>query len=149
MSNIKILHPEVPYDEEFSAVWPYRETFFGEKINNSAKCPTISHSNFRRSGTRRRTPSCWWSGTRTRCCAGTPGGCGTSQPTGPGSPRWPGSSRGSAGPGLSRDARDTAGLAPEADRGKVRHEQAAPARPPADGPEHRPPDRTTGQIDRA
>src|ERR1019366_8106014 len=50
MSNIKILHPEVPYDEEFSAVWPYRETFFGEKINNSAKCPTISHSNFRRSG---------------------------------------------------------------------------------------------------
>src|ERR1017187_1177329 len=52
MSNIKILHPEVPYDEEFSAVWPYRETFFGEKINNSAKCPTISHSNFRRSGSR-------------------------------------------------------------------------------------------------
>src|ERR1035441_10393313 len=49
MSNIKILHPEVPYDEEFSAVWPYRETFFGEKINNSAKRPTISHSNFRRS----------------------------------------------------------------------------------------------------
>ena len=51
MSNIKILHPEVPYDEEFSAVWPYRETFFGEKINNSAKRPTISHSNFRRSET--------------------------------------------------------------------------------------------------
>ncbi len=46
--------------------------------------------------------------------------------------------------GLSRDARDTAGLAPKADREKVRHGQAAPARPPADGPEHRPPDRTTG-----
>jgi hypothetical protein len=34
-------------------VWPYRETFFGEKINNSAKRPTISHSNFRRSETTR------------------------------------------------------------------------------------------------
>ena len=35
-------------------------------------------------GTMPRTLSCWCSGTRTRCCAGTPGGCGTSQPTGPG-----------------------------------------------------------------
>jgi hypothetical protein len=31
------------------------------------------------------------------------------------------------GRGLSRDARDAAGLAPQARRGKVRHEQAAPA----------------------
>src|SRR5438046_672821 len=38
-------------------------------------------------------PSCWCSGTRTRCCAGMPGGCGTSQLTGPGSPRSRGSSR--------------------------------------------------------
>ncbi len=38
--------------------------------------------------TGRRMPSCWHSGTRTRHCGGTPAGCGTSQPTGPGSPRW-------------------------------------------------------------
>jgi len=42
--------------------------------------------------------SCWHSGTRTRCCAGTPAGCGTSQPTGRGSPRWAGSYRAGAGP---------------------------------------------------
>jgi hypothetical protein len=34
----------------------------------------------------RRTLSCWYSGTRTRYCAGTSAGCGVSRPTGPGSP---------------------------------------------------------------
>jgi putative transposase len=34
------------------------------------------------------------------------------------------------GRGLSRDASDTAGLAPQAGREQVRHEQAAQARPP-------------------
>ena len=32
--------------------------------------------------------SCRRSGTRTRCCAATLAGCGTSRPTGRGSPRW-------------------------------------------------------------
>ena len=50
MSNIKILHPEVLHNEEFSAVRPYPKTSFGGKINNSANHPTISHNNFRRSG---------------------------------------------------------------------------------------------------
>jgi len=35
---------------------------------------------------------------------------------------------------LPRDARDAAGLAPQAGSEKVRHERAAQARPPADGP---------------
>ena len=42
--------------------------------------------------------SCWRSGTRTRCCAGTPAGSGTSRPTGRGSPRWHGSYPAGAGP---------------------------------------------------
>jgi len=53
-------------------------------------------------GTGRRTLSCWCSGMRTRCCAGPPAGCGTSPPTGPGSLRWPSSSRGGSGPRSSR-----------------------------------------------
>ena len=44
--------------------------------------------------------SCWCSGTRTRCCAATPAGSGTSRPTGYGSPRWDGSSPAGAGPGI-------------------------------------------------
>jgi putative transposase len=36
------------------------------------------------------------------------------------------------------DARDAAGLAPQARRQEIRHQQAAPARPAANGPEHRP-----------
>jgi hypothetical protein len=39
MSNIKILHPEVPYDEEFSAVWPYRETFFRREDQQLGETP--------------------------------------------------------------------------------------------------------------
>jgi hypothetical protein len=42
MSNIKILYPEALYDEEFVAVWPYRGTSFGAKINSSAKHTTFS-----------------------------------------------------------------------------------------------------------
>jgi hypothetical protein len=51
--------------------------------------------------------SCWCCGTRTRCCAGTPAGSGTSQRTGCGSPRWHGCSRAGAGPksSLSRPRR--------------------------------------------
>ena len=56
------------------------------------------------------------SGMRTRCCAGTLAACGMSQMTGPGSPRSCGSSRGGAGRSLSGDARDAAGLAPQARR---------------------------------
>ena len=41
-------------------------------------------------------------------------------------------------------ASDSAGLAPQAGCEKVRHEQAAQARPPADGSEHRPPRRPHG-----
>jgi hypothetical protein len=40
---------------------------------------------------------------------------------------------------LPRHARDAAGLAPQADHEQVRHEQWPQARPPADGPERRPP----------
>ena len=36
--------------------------------------------------------NCWCSGTRTRSCAATPAGSGTSPETGCGSPRWHGSS---------------------------------------------------------
>ena len=42
------------------------------------------------------------------------------------------------GRGLPGDTRDTAGLAPQAGRAEVRHEHPAPARPAADGAEHRP-----------
>jgi putative transposase len=34
-------------------------------------------------GDGRRMPSCWCSGMRTRCCGGTPAGCGMSRLTGP------------------------------------------------------------------
>jgi hypothetical protein len=34
--------------------------------------------------------NCWYSDMRMRYCGGTPGGCGTSRPTGPGSPHWRG-----------------------------------------------------------
>ena len=57
---------------------------------------------------------------RTRCCAGTPAGYGTTQPTGPGSLRLPGSSRASAGPRSSRHVCDIAGLAPQARRQEIR-----------------------------
>ena len=53
------------------------------------------------------------------------------------------------GRGLPRDASDAAGLAPQAGREEVRHEQAAQARPPADGPEHRPPCRPPGEGESA
>ena len=33
--------------------------------------------------------NCWCSGTRTQCCAAMLAGCGTSRPTGCGSPRRP------------------------------------------------------------
>src|ERR1019366_6840724 len=45
---------------------------------------------------------------------------------------------------LPRDASDAPGLAPQTGRQQVRHEQAAQARPAADGPEHRPPGRSPG-----
>src|SRR5215469_11882258 len=47
--------------------------------------------------------------------------------------------------GLSGDARDAAGVAPQARRQEVRHGQAAPARPPGDGPKHRPARRPPGE----
>src|ERR1019366_2324511 len=50
---------------------------------------------------------------------------------------------------LPRDARDAPGLAPQAGREPVRHEQAAQPRPPADDPEHRPPGRPPGQGESA
>ena len=85
-------------------------------------------------GDRRRMLSCWYSGMRTRYCGGTSAGCGTSRPTGPGSPRWRGIYRAGAGPKSSRDASDAAGLAPQASGEEIRHEQAAQARAPADKP---------------
>ena len=42
------------------------------------------------------------------------------------------------GGGLPGHARDAAGLAPQARRQEIRHQQTAQARPPGDGPEHRP-----------
>ena len=50
---------------------------------------------------------------------------------------------------LSRGARDAAGLAPQAGRDYVRHEQAAQARSSADGREHRPPCRSAGEGESA
>ena len=44
-----------------------------------------------------------------------------------------------------RDARDAAGLAPQARWQHVRHKLAAQARPPADGPGRRPPGRSPGK----
>jgi hypothetical protein len=46
----------------------------------------------------RRMLNCWCSGTRTQCCAAMLAGCGTSRPTGCGSPRWHGSYPAGAGP---------------------------------------------------
>jgi hypothetical protein len=53
------------------------------------------------------------------------------------------------GRGLPRDARDAAGLAPQAGGGKVRHEQATQARAPADKPWHSPPCRPPGEGESA
>ncbi len=50
----------------------------------------------------RRTLNYRCSGTRTRCCAATLAGYGTSRPIGCGSPRWHGSSPAGAGPKSSR-----------------------------------------------
>ena len=50
---------------------------------------------------------------------------------------------------LPRDARDAPGLAPQARWRQVRHEQAAQARPPADGPGHRSPGRSPGKGESA
>src|ERR1035441_5673168 len=90
-------------------------------------------------------PSCWYSGTRTRCCAGTPAGYGTSRATGCGSPRWPGAYPQALDRRLPRDARDATGLAPKTRRQQVRHEQAAQARPPANIAEHHAPCRSPGE----
>jgi hypothetical protein len=90
--------------------------------------------------TRRRMPSCWCSGTRTRCCAATPARAGTG----------PAGRRGFAAlaPLLSRrrcteifpvtPAALRARL-PRAGREQARPGRAAQARPPAGGPGHRPP----------
>ena len=51
--------------------------------------------------------------------------------------------------GLSRDAGDAAGLAPQAGSEKVRHEQTAQPRPPAGHPQHRPPCRPPGERESA
>jgi hypothetical protein len=53
------------------------------------------------------------------------------------------------GRGLSRVASDSAGLAPQAGCGKVRHEQTARAWPPASNPQHRPPRRSPGKRESA
>jgi hypothetical protein len=53
-------------------------------------------------GDRAEEAELWYFGTRTQCYAGPPAGSGTNPPTGPGSLRWPRSSRGSSGPGSSR-----------------------------------------------
>jgi hypothetical protein len=50
----------------------------------------------------RRMLNCWCSGTRTRFCAATSAGSGTSQQTECGSPRWHGSSPAGGGPKSSR-----------------------------------------------
>jgi putative transposase len=50
------------------------------------------------------------------------------------------------GRGLSRDASDAAGLAPQAGCEKVRREQTARAWPPASNPQHRPPCRSPGEL---
>ena len=89
--------------------------------------------------TGRRTPSCWCSGTRTRCCAGTPAGYGTN----PRDRAWFAA--------LTRfiPRRRWAEVFPVTPATllawhrrlaatEVRHEQTAQARPAADGPEHRP-----------
>src|ERR1019366_4988896 len=46
-------------------------------------------------------------------------------------------------------ASDAAGLAPQAGRGQIRHQQAAHARPPADRPGHRPPRSPPGEGESA
>ncbi len=61
----------------------------------------------------RRTPSCWFCVTRTRCCADASAGRGTNPLTGPGSLRWHGSYRAAAGVRsfLSRPRRCWPGIA--------------------------------------
>jgi hypothetical protein len=51
--------------------------------------------------------------------------------------------------GLSRDAGDAAGLAPQAGNEKVGHEQTAQPRPPARHTQHRPPCRQPGERESA
>ena len=86
---------------------------------------------------------------RTRCCAATSAGCDTSPLTGPGSLRWHAHTAQALERGLPGHARDSADLAPQADGEEVRHEQAAQARSPADGPEYRPPCRSPGRGESA
>jgi hypothetical protein len=75
--------------------------------------------------------NCWYSGTRTWCCAATSVGSGTSRPTGPGSPLARLLPRSRWAEIYPVTARDAAGLAPQTGREQVRHEQAAGAgRPP-------------------
>src|SRR5450755_1437833 len=83
--------------------------------------------------------SCWCSATRTRCCAAMSAGCGTSRLTSV--VRRAGLARPPQAQGrdLPGNARDAAGLAPQAGRDEIRHEETAQARTAADWPEHRPP----------
>jgi len=53
------------------------------------------------------------------------------------------------GPGLPRDTGDAAGLAPQAGRQKVRHQQTTQARPAAGTTQHRPSHRPHGQTEPA
>ena len=80
----------------------------------------------------RRTLSCWCSGTRTRYCAATPAGSGTSRPTGCGSPRWHGSSPAGAGPksSPSRPRRCWPGTATGRERKYDTSKRRKPGRPP-------------------
>src|ERR1039457_3577422 len=94
--------------------------------------------------TGRRTPGCWCSATKTPCCAGTPAGCAMTRRPGLVRRAHPVHPAPALGRDLPRDARDTAGLEPQARRQEIRHQQAAPARPPGDGPEHRPANRPPG-----
>ena len=94
-------------------------------------------------GAGRRTPNCWYSGTRTWCCAGTPAGCDMTPRIGPGSPRSRGSSRAGAGrrsspSRLRRCWPGTAGLPPGnttrangANRAAQRRSGASPGSPSA------------------
>ena len=86
--------------------------------------------------------SCWCSGMRTRYSGGTSAGCGTSRPTGPGSPRWRGLYRAGAGPksSLIEDAIDQLAAEgpalgqPLADRVKgSRYHNMKELRPPSSG----------------
>ena len=66
-----------------------------------------------------------------------------------GPPRWPGSSPQAQVRDLPGNARDAAGLAPQAGRDEIRHEETAQARTAADCPEHRPPCPSAGEGESA